>query len=249
MRGAVAAIVPAAGKGRRFGGSLAKPFTLVNGHPMLAYVLWRLQESRSIRWIILLVRTQDLSRASDLLRRYRITKALPPKSGGVCRADSVARGCAALPPEAKWVLIHDGARPCISTALLERCVVSARRYQAVALGVPASVTVKKVDSKFWVKQTLKRSELWLVQTPQVFRKEWLLESLYRGGNRLARFPDDAALVEEAGFPVRMVPGDPFNIKVTTREDLILAEAILRHRQDFRNQKTEVRNQKSEIRNY
>ena len=229
MASDVAAIIPAAGTGQRIGASAGKLFLRLNGQPLLAHTLRVLQASPALRWIILVVRSGERARAETLIRRHRITKALPPCLGGPSRAASVARGCAALPREARWVLIHDGARPCLSRRLIRQAVRAAKRHQAVACGLPAALTVKAVDERGDVRVTLDRDHLWFVQTPQVFRREWLLEAFAQADHRLDRFPDDASLVESAGFPVRMIPGDPLNVKVTTREDLMLAEAILRQR--------------------
>lgn len=224
-----AAIVPAAGAGRRFGGAARKPFARLAGRPLLAHTLRALQESPAIRWIVIVVRAGEQADAVALLRRYRITKALVPCVGGRSRAESVARGVRALPRGARWVLIHDGARPCVSRRLIAQSVQAARRYGAVACGLPAGLTVKAVDSDREVRVTLDREHLWFVQTPQVFRREWLDQALARADHALHQFPDDAAIVESAGFPVRMIPGDPLNLKVTTTDDLVLAEAILKMR--------------------
>ena len=238
----VAAIVPAAGAGRRLGGRTAKPFVLLGGQPLLAYTLSALQASPAIRWIVVLVRAPERKKVQALLKRYRITKALKPCIGGASRAESVARGCAALPREAGWVLIHDGARPCLTPRLVARAVQAAKRHGAVACGVPASLTVKAVDDRGEVRLTLDRDHLWFVQTPQVVRRDWFIRALEQTDHALAQFPDDAAILESAGFHVHMVPGDPLNVKVTTREDLILAEAILRSR----NQKSAISRQPSAI---
>lgn len=229
MSGDVAAIVPAAGAGQRLGGPVRKPFVRLNGHPLLAYSLKVLQESHAIRWIIPVVRADERAEIAAFLKRHRITKALPPCLGGSSRSESVARGFATLPQEAGWVLIHDAARPCVSRPLIDRAVRAARRHGAVACGLPATVTVKAADERREVRLTLDRDHLWLVQTPQVFRRDWFAHALVRADHTLSQFPDDAAILEAAGFHVRMIPGDPLNLKVTTRDDLILAEAILRSR--------------------
>lgn len=225
----MAAIIPAAGAGQRLGAAGGKLFLPLNGAPLLAQTLRVLQDSPAIRWMILVVRAGERARAEALIRRHRITKALSPCAGGPSRAASVARGCAALPPQARWVLIHDGARPCVSPRLIDQAVRAAKRHQAVACGLPAALTVKAVDERGDVRLTLDRDHLWLVQTPQVFRRDWLTEAFAQADHHLERFPDDASLVESAGFPVRMIPGDPLNVKVTTKDDLMLAEAILRSR--------------------
>lgn len=226
MHSDVAAIVPAAGAGRRMGGGAAKLFLPLDREPLLAHTLRALQESPLIRWIVLVVRDEDRRQAGALLKRHRILKALAPCRGGASRAASVARGFAAVPRQARWVLVHDGARPCVSRQLIDRAVREATRAGAVACGLPAHLTVKAADEDGQVRLTLDREQLWFVQTPQVFRRDWFAEALARADHRLDGFPDDAALVEAAGFPVRMIPGDAMNLKVTTRDDLLLAEAIL-----------------------
>ena len=225
----VAAIVPAAGEGRRLAGPRSKLFLTLNGEPLLAHTLRALQGSPAIRWIIPVVRSHERPQVEALIDRYRLTKALGPRLGGASRAESVANGVAALPREATWVLVHDGARPCVSAALIQASVRAAKRQGAVTCGLPASVTVKAADERREVRLTLDRDQLWFVQTPQVFRRDWFVEALTRADHQRSGFPDDAALMESAGFHVWMVPGDPLNIKVTTPEDVILAEAILKSR--------------------
>ena len=178
-------------------------------------------------WIIPVIRAEDRRAVAALLVRERITKALRPCLGGRSRAESVARGFAVVPRQARWVLVHDAARPCMSRALIRAVLASARRHGAAACGLPASPTVKAVDEHGQVRLTLDREQLWLVQTPQAFRREWFAQALARRNGHLGQFSDDASVVEAAGFPVQMVPGDPLNLKITTREDVILAEAILR----------------------
>jgi 2-C-methyl-D-erythritol 4-phosphate cytidylyltransferase len=225
----VAAIVPAAGLGRRFGGPISKPLVSIDGAPLVVHALRVLERSRLVRWIIPVVRPEDVRPMASSIARYKISKALAPCVGGESRAESVARGFAALPPNARWVLIHDGARPCLSLELIQRVVRAAFLDGAAACGLPSPLTVKAVDEKRHVRLTLDREHLWLAQTPQVFRRDWFAQALSIANHDLSRFPDDAAIFEAAGFRVRMVPGDPLNLKVTTSEDLMLVEAILARR--------------------
>lgn len=228
MSGGVAAIVPAAGAGRRFGGSAKKTFVVLQGAPLLVHALNALQASPAVRWIIVVVRAGQQAQVTNLVKRYRLTKVMAPCLGGDSRADSVARGFAVAPAEAQWILVHDGVRPCLRRALIDEAIRAARRHGAVACGLPAMVTVKAVDDRRAVRVTLDREHLWFVQTPQVFRRDWLAQALLQADHHLEQFPDDAAIMEAAGFPIRMIPGDPLNLKVTTREDLLLAEAIFQH---------------------
>ena len=228
-RDSVAVIIPAAGKGVRLGSRQSKIFVPVAGAPIILHTLRACERAPSVRWIVIAVQLTDRPRLQALLRRARLKKIVTVVLGGASRAESVACGVSALPADASWVLIHDAARPCISTALIEQSIRQAKRHGGVACGLPASLTVKAVDASQQVRLTLDRDSLWFMQTPQLFRRAWLVEALSRVNGTLHHFPDDAALVEWAGYPVHLVPGDPLNIKVTTKEDLLLAETILRHR--------------------
>ncbi len=225
----VGAVVPAAGVGRRFGAKAGKLFVRVAGRPLLAHTLQALQRHPDVRWIVVAARPRDHRRISALIRRYRITKALPSVAGGASRAASVARGVRALPSEARWVLVHDGARPCVSPSIIARTIQAARRGGAALCGLPASQTVKLMNGHRIVRRTLPRERVWLAQTPQVFRRDRFERSLARAARRLAAFPDDASIVEASGFTVRMVLGEPGNVKVTTTADLAVAATILRRR--------------------
>jgi 2-C-methyl-D-erythritol 4-phosphate cytidylyltransferase len=200
----------------------------LRGEPLLLHTLRVLQASPEIRWIIVAVREPERERVQALIRKHRIAKALPLCAGGASRAESVARGFAAVPRAAAWVLVHDGARPCVSSSLIRRAIRAAKKEGAIACGLPASLTVKAVDDRREVRLTLDREHLWFIQTPQVFRRDWFAQALQRVNGHMASLPDDAALLETAGFRVAVIPGDPLNIKVTTQEDLLLAEAILQH---------------------
>ena len=227
--GDVAAIIPAAGIGRRFCGPTQKLFVRLDGLPLLVHTLRVMQRSPAVHWIVLVVRAGEERHVTALVRHQRLGKVSFVCAGGASRAASVAKGFAALPDAAQWVLVHDAARPCLSATLIQHAVAAAQRHGAVACGLPATLTVKAVDQRGRVQRTLDRSQLWLIQTPQVFRRAWFAQALARAGRRLERFSDDAALVEAAGYPVRIISGDPFNLKVTTHADLVLAEAVLRWR--------------------
>ncbi len=262
MTARVAVIIPAAGRGLRLGGRVparsaarsaargtsspawmvparSKAFVPLAGSPMILHALRAFERAPSVRWIIIAVRPNDQPRLRALVRRHRLRKVTAVVPGGSSRAGSVARGIAALPDEARWVMIHDAARPCIRPALIERTITQAVRHGAVACGLPASLTIKAVDASQQVRLTLDRESLWFVQTPQMFRRDWVQDALGRLNGTLDRFPDDAAMVEWAGYPVRMISGDPLNIKVTTKEDLLWAAAILRGRQKASRVRKEV----------
>lgn len=222
----VGAIVPAAGKGERLGSRQAKALVPLAGKPLILHTLQALQASPSIGSIVLVTQPADQAVMQRLVRRHRLTKVCAVVPGAASRAGSVARGAVALPASVRWVLIHDGARPCVDRRLIETVIRQVKRYGAVACGMPASLTVKAVDGARTVRLTLDREQLWFVQTPQAFRRDWWTDAMRHADGHLERFPDDAAVLEWAGFRVQMVPGDPLNIKVTTPEDLVVAKAIL-----------------------
>lgn len=227
MRRDVGVVIPAAGRGARLGSRLAKAFVPLAGKPLILHTLDVVHATPSVGWIVIAVRPEDRARMQRLVHAHRLTKLCAIVEGGASRAESVVRGVAALPAQARWVVVHDAARPLMTRQLLERTLRHARRFGAVACGLPASVTVKAVDQDQAVRLTLDREGLWLVQTPQVIRRDWLSQALERVDGSLAQMPDDAAVLEWAGFPVRLVPGDPRNIKVTTPDDLVMAEALLK----------------------
>ncbi len=226
MKNGVGAVVPAAGLGQRLGAGQHKALIPLDGRPLIAHVLDVLQRVPAIRWVVVAAHPNDGARLREMGRRQQ-WRNVTIVEGGASRAESVARGISALPPEARWVLVHDAARPCLSRRLVEATLRAARRYGAAAAGLPAGLTVKTVDAHGFARLTLDRDSLWLMQTPQVFRRDWMEGALSRVNGRAAEFPDDAALLEWAGFPVRMVPGDPGNLKVTTQADMMLAAAVLR----------------------
>ena len=222
-------MIPAAGSGLRFGTRMPKAFVTVAGAPLVIQTLRAFQASPEIEWIVVAAPPAHHARLRRLVARQRVKKLHAVVAGGPNRSASVAAGVAALPPEAEWVMIHDGARPCVTPSLIRSTVQAVKRFGAVACGLPAPMTVKAVDAHHAVRLTLERDSLWCVQTPQAFRRAWLEQALALAGRGLEQFPDDAAILEWAGFPVRMIPGDPLNIKVTTKDDLIVAEAILKRR--------------------
>lgn len=234
----IAVIVPAAGTGSRFvnSGRRDKLFAPLCGRPLLSHTLVALQAVSDIRWIIVATRKNSVRKIDQLLKRYKISKALPVCEGGVTRAESVAKAFEQIPEAARWVMVHDGARPCISKKLIHSAILTARKFGAAVSATPAAMTIKRVDKQHRVCETLDRRQLCLVQTPQIFRKEWFDKALQSANGRIKQntgrrdeFPDDAAIIEQAGYKVHIVPGDPLNIKVTTQEDIVLAESILRMR--------------------
>ncbi len=222
--GKVGAVVVAAGGSTRMGGA-DKTFAPVNGMPLVAYSLRQLEAFPSVSDITLVLAADSVEKGQTLVRELGFRKVTKVCSGGKRRQDSVRIGLEAL-PACEWVIVHDGARPCLDQAMMERGLEAARECGAAVAGVPVKDTIKIVSPDERVLETPARDRLWAAQTPQIFRYDLLLEA-----HRACTQPvtDDAAMVEALGHPVQMFLGSYENIKVTTPEDLPVVEAFLRRR--------------------
>ena len=222
-----AVILPAAGKSSRFKDREKKPFTLLDGRAVWLRTVEQFVTRDDVCQCVLVVAPDD----REMFRsRYQANIAfmnVQIADGGAERFESVANALQLVKPEADFVAVHDAVRPCLTEALVNAVFAEAAKSGAALLGVPVSDTVKQVDAQHQVKGTLPRQGLWLAQTPQVFRRDWLLEAYANRGKLGKDITDDAQLVEAAGHPVRVVEGAATNIKITTRGDLILAEAVLK----------------------
>ncbi|MDE2802352.1 MAG: 2-C-methyl-D-erythritol 4-phosphate cytidylyltransferase [Chloroflexota bacterium] len=219
--GRVGVIVVAAGQSRRMEG-IDKLFALLLGRPLLSHLLDGLCASPLVDEIVLVLGQETMDAGKALAQKARRGDDIRFCVGGERRQDSVRRGLDALSP-CEWVAVHDGARPLAGQELLAKGLETARETGAAVPVIPLSDTVKMVDSEGWVVETLARDRLWAVQTPQVFRRELLAEAHRAVSDTVT---DDAAMVERLGHRVRVFPGTPANLKVTRREDLLLAEALL-----------------------
>ena len=193
--------------------------------PLLAYAVAAFQQCAAVARIVLVVAEEAVERGRALARDEVFDKVCAVVAGGARRQDSVRAGLEALGPSA-WVIVHDGARPLITVDLIERGLAEAQETGAACCALPAADTVKEANEAGHIARTLNRSRLWLAQTPQVFRYDLLLEA-HRRPSAGRDASDDAALVEALGVPVRLYPGSPHNLKVTTPEDLALVQALLR----------------------
>lgn len=206
-------------------GGMDKVFAPILGLPLIAHTVAAFEACTAVDDLVLVVAPGALEQAEALAREQGWRKLRAICLGGARRQDSVRTGLERLPP-CQWVVVHDGARPCLEPALIERGLEAAESGAAVA-AVPVADTIKVVSPEQMVLSTLDRSGLWAVQTPQVFRYQLLWEAHQRCQDTVT---DDAAMVERLGHPVRVFPGSPSNLKVTTPEDLVMAEALLKLRQ-------------------
>lgn len=231
----VTAIVAASGRGLRFRSKLAKPLIKIGSCALIIYCLNILSKHPYIKDIIVVANSKDLKSIINKIAQYRIKKIKEVVLGGRRRQDSVFNALKAMDSRTDLVLVHDGVRPFIDKKTVSLAIKEAKETGAACVGVPVKATIKKVTrspghqvtSKFIVDETLNRDNLWEIQTPQVFKKGLILKAYEKFGNM--DVTDDAALVEKLGSKVKVVRGSYFNIKITTPEDLVLAEAILKNK--------------------
>lgn len=222
-----AVVFPAAGRSSRFRDKEKKPFVNLDGRAVWLRAVEQFINRPDVAQCIIVVSPED---QEMFRRRFGANLAfmnVQIATGGEERFDSVANALALVKPEVGFVAVHDAVRPCITEAQINDVFAKAEKTGAALLAIPVADTLKQVDANKQVKATMPRQGIWLAQTPQVFRRDWLVE-VYENRTRLgANFTDDAQLMEAAGYAVHVVEGAATNIKITTRQDLILADAILK----------------------
>lgn len=227
------AIVLAAGQGKRMHSNVQKQFLEIKGHPVLYYSLKCFQESPLIREIILVTGEKDISYCKkEIVDFYGFTKVTKVIAGGKERYDSVYQGLLNC-ENCDYVFIHDGARPFITEKILERGLLGAKKTGACVVGMPAKDTIKIADENGFVAQTPDRSRVWMVQTPQIFRYE-VIRSAHESIRKkdMKAITDDAMVVEqEKGCKIYLAEGSYRNIKITTPEDMGIAETFLSVEED------------------
>jgi 2-C-methyl-D-erythritol 4-phosphate cytidylyltransferase len=224
----VVALIPAAGRGRRMGSEKPKAILPLGGIPLLTHTLQKFEACSQVDEILALVPAGEVPLLADeIFCRAGLKKVSRILAGGPERQDSVYLGLKAIEGKADLVIIHDGARPFASPELIERALSETRRYKAVVVGLPASDTIKEVSAQSRVLRTLQRSRLWVIQTPQSFEYGLITEAHEKAREDGFYGTDDASLVERLKIPVRIIEGSRFNLKISTPEDLILGEALLK----------------------
>ena len=206
-----------------------KAFLPIAGRPLILRTLDRFLSARNVEKVILVVASQEIRSCEALILSdpNLSRRAWVLQSGGASRQESVRRGLEMLDSDCEIVAIHDGARPFISSALIDRCVDEAFRVGAVVIGLPVSDTIKVVSEAHWVQATPDRNALWEIQTPQVFHRDLIVKAHEWGKRRSIEATDDSMLVERMGKPVFLLEGERTNIKITVPEDIFLAETLLR----------------------
>jgi len=221
----VEAIIPTAGLGIRLSRKRPKPLIVIDGEPLFVHTLKVFEKAYCVDSVILVVHSRYRTSYEKYVKKYRLSKVKIVMVGGETRQESVKRAIEYLDKKTRMVLIHDGVRPFISLKLIQKAVDLCKKHRAVVVAVPVKQTIKRVDDQGFVEATLKRHKLWEVQTPQVFRRD-ILEKAYRG-NQMSLVTDDASLVENIGIKVKVAEGDYANIKITTPEDLMMAQMFLK----------------------
>lgn len=227
----VTAVFPAAGQGRRMNVGMNKVFLELAGKPILVHTLLRFSASAEIDNLVVVVAEEDVSSIRRLLSHVPGLKPFQVVAGSTERQYSIANGLAVVPEESDIVLVHDAARPLTSVDTIDGVVQGARDVGGAVAAVPAKSTIKLVDDDGLVVKTPPRDKVWEVQTPQGFRKDILLAAYQKAKDDGFLGTDDSSLVERLAVPVKVVSSDYKNIKVTTLEDLLIAEVFLKEEGD------------------
>ena len=229
----ISVIITAAGQGVRMGTGIKKQYHSLAGKPVLVYALETFIKMPIVGNIVIVVSPGDESYCREnIVRLHCLTKIHAVVAGGVSRQESVYNGLMALPEETKLVLIHDGVRPLFDGNKTDALLKAAVIHGTATLAVPPKDTVKLVNKEKKVVLTLPRDELWLTQTPQAFKYEIIMSAHEKARKSGFIGTDDASLVEASGQSVKIIEGSYENIKITTPEDLFIAEAILNRRRDL-----------------
>lgn len=220
----VTAIIPAAGQGRRMNSDINKQFLLLKGKPVLAHTLEVFDNNPLIKEIVVVVRQEEIAFCQQqVLDQYLFKKVTKLVAGGKERVDSVAMGLRHCSSNTDMVVVHDGARPLLTSSLLNQVLETAIACGAAVAAVPVKDCIKEVNNG-GVVRTLNRASLWAVQTPQAFKYQ-AIKAAY-AAKRPTIIYDDATLMEAMGHDVKVVTGEYTNIKVTTPEDLKLASVFM-----------------------
>ena len=221
---AVCAVIVAAGSSRRMGGE-NKLLLSLGGQPVLTHTLCAFQKCPAVHDIVLVCREEDILPYSELAQAFGVDKLRTVTRGGDTRTASVLAGVSASPEDSLLVAVHDGARPLVSEAVITEAIAAAAEHGAAAPVVPVKDSIKRIKNGV-IAADVPRDTLAAVQTPQVFRRELLLRALHQAAQSGRTYTDDCAAVEAIGQTVRATHGSYENIKITTPEDIAVAEAFL-----------------------
>ncbi len=222
-------LIAAAGSGKRMGANCNKLLIKVAGMPILAWTLEAVKKAKSIHWIGIVGQPCDKQAIISILQQSSVTAQWI--NGGATRQESVQRGLAALPSDAKHVMIHDGARCLVEPQLFNQCADLVQQGVSVIAATPVTDTIKQVSKNGLISNTPNRSELWAAQTPQAFSVDQLMKGHAKALKNNWSVTDDASLFEKLGWSVRVLESPSSNIKVTTPFDLVIANAVISSRSE------------------
>ena len=218
----ITAIIPAAGDGERFGEK--KQLKLLNGRPLIFHTIQPFVKSELINEIIVVVPKDNVNQLNRDFKSTITSKKIEVVEGGKTRQQSVYNGLRISDKESKLICVHDGVRPFVSLALIEKVIKASMEHDGAILAAPSTDTMKKVIAD-QILETLPREIIWRAQTPQVFSKPALKEAIQIAVDEKLQGTDEASILEKIGYQIGFVEGSSLNIKITTKEDWIFAKAI------------------------
>ena len=227
------AIIVAAGKSIRMDDEVRKQYLLLDDRPVISHTIEVFDKCNIIDEIFLVVPEEDFAFCNDsILNRQNFQKKVSLVPGGAERQDSVYNGLLEIDNMDSIVVIHDGVRPFISSEQLSECIKCAIDYDACIFGIPAYDTLKRVNSSGFIENTIERKNIWLAQTPQAFKYKLIRDAHENAMRAAITGTDDAMLVELLGIKVKVIRGSRCNVKITTKEDLLLARAMVKSGYEF-----------------
>jgi 2-C-methyl-D-erythritol 4-phosphate cytidylyltransferase len=220
------ALIVAGGKGKRIGTPTNKQFLKIAGHPILCWTLWRFHQIKWINEIILVIPPNKKDYVQEeIIKKYKFELVSQLIPGGKERQESVYKGLQAINSNPEIVFIHDAVRPFVSPDSFERLYETVKNTGNAILGVPSRDTVKEIEESGIIK-TRKRDKIWLVQTPQAFRYDIILDAHRQAALDGFEATDDSSLIERLKIPIHLVKGNTFNLKITTKNDLEISEHLV-----------------------
>jgi len=229
----VSVIIAAAGMSNRMKSKINKQFIFLNDKPMLAHTIEKFERCKYVDEIIVVAKEDEINYCKkEIIRKYKFKKVSKIVRGGKERQDSVYNGILALNEKSGIVLSHDGARPFVSIKSIVDSIEGAYNYGACIIAVPVKDTIKVVDENNNINTTPERNLLWQAQTPQCFRKDILMEAYRKAIEDSFLGTDDSMLVERLGIDVKIVMGSYENMKITTPEDIVIAESLLKDKSEI-----------------
>lgn len=216
----VKVIIPASGSGERFGSKIPKQFLKIEGKEIIALTLEKFNSIKLIDEIIISTKLEYFIKISAILKKYNLRKVSKIVEGGKCRQDSVYNALiTSESDDDDMIVIHDAVRPYISKKKITELISTAKKYNCVIPGMPVAETIKIVDGNNFVTETIDRNNVRTIQTPQVFRYDILRKSFEKAYSEKFTGTDEAAIVENAGYKVKVIDGEKTNVKITYREDI------------------------------